>query len=82
MASTPGLPTLLASSMRCLTRAASTSCSQRRRLVVSRDLGPDTMSLLHARGDLDVYVSFTCLIEAIDKLHELSDSSMARGQDM
>ncbi|KAI0000636.1 hypothetical protein BJV74DRAFT_974507 [Russula compacta] len=54
MASIAGLPTFLASSMRCLTRAASTSCSQRRKLVVSRDLGPDTMSLLHARGDLDI----------------------------
>ncbi|KAI9510169.1 hypothetical protein F5148DRAFT_620045 [Russula earlei] len=48
----PGLTTFLASSVRRLTRATSV-CSQRK-LLVTRDLGPDTMSLLYAREDLEV----------------------------
>ena len=44
----------------------STSGSQRRKLVVSRDLGQETMSLLSAREDLEVlWVSLTHLIEAM-----------------
>ena len=54
MANTPGLTTFLAHPMRRLTRTISTSRSQRRKLVVSRDLGPATMSLLRAREDLEV----------------------------
>ena len=54
MASAPGLTTFLAFSVRRLTRAISAYNSQRRKLLVSRDLGADTMSLLHAREDLEV----------------------------
>jgi len=51
--------------------------SQRRKLVVSRDLGAETMSLLNAREDLEVQVSLTHLIEAIDKLYDTLDCGMA-----
>ncbi|KAH8998166.1 hypothetical protein EDB92DRAFT_1838312 [Lactarius akahatsu] len=40
--------------MRRLIHAASKISSQRRRLLVSRDLGPDTMALLRAREDLEI----------------------------
>lgn len=82
MANTPGLTMFLASSMRRLTRAISTSRSQRRKLLVSRDLGPDTMSLLRAREDLEVQVSLTQLIEGIDELYEIPDRGMAGRQEM
>jgi hypothetical protein len=62
MASAPGLTTLLAFPMRRLTRTISAYNSQRRKLVVSRDLGAETMSLLHAREDLEVQTSLACLI--------------------
>ena len=68
--------------MRRLTRAISAYNSQRRKLVVSRDLGAQTMSLLYAREDLEVQTSPTCLIGAIDKPYETSDRSVAGGQKM
>ncbi|KAF8271800.1 hypothetical protein EI94DRAFT_1719484 [Lactarius quietus] len=40
--------------MRHLIRAASSISNPRRKLVVSRDLGPDTMALLRAREDLEI----------------------------
>jgi hypothetical protein len=40
--------------MRHLIRATSTISGSRGKLVVSRDLGPDTMALLRAREDLEV----------------------------
>ncbi|KAH9000846.1 hypothetical protein EDB86DRAFT_2903221 [Lactarius hatsudake] len=40
--------------MRRLIHATSKISSQRRRLIVSRDLGPDTMALLRAREDLEI----------------------------
>ena len=40
--------------MRLLNRAAPTISNPHRKLVVSRDLGPDTMALLRAREDLEV----------------------------
>ena len=44
----------LATYMRRPVDAPSTSGTQRRKLVVSRDLGQETMSLLSAREDLEV----------------------------
>src|SRR5579863_7734613 len=82
MASAPGLTAFLAFPMRRLTRSISAYNSQRRKLVVSRDLGTETMSFLHAREDLEVQTSFTYLIEAIDKSYETSDRSVAGGQKM
>ena len=40
--------------MRHLMRAASSVSGPYRKLLVSRDLGPDTMALLRAREDLEV----------------------------
>ena len=82
MASASGLTTFLAFPMRRLTRAISAYNSQRRKLVVSRDLGADTMSLLCAREDLEVQAPLTCLIKAIGKPYETSDCSVAGGQEM
>jgi hypothetical protein len=56
--------------------------SQRPKLVVSRDLGPDTMSLLYAREDLEVQISLTHLIEPIDKSYVTPDRGMAGRQEM
>ncbi len=70
----------LAFYMRRLTYVLSTSRSRRRKLVVSRDLGPDTMALLNAREDLEVQVSLTHLYRGhrqADKLYETPDCGMA-----
>jgi hypothetical protein len=82
MVAVPGLTTFLAFPIRRLTRAISAYNSPRQKLVVSRDLGVETMSLLYAREDLEVQTSLTRLIKATDKSYETSDRSVAGGQEM